>query len=90
MAFLDELELIAHSPLEESAAILRQKVIEEAEGLGIVQLSEGLYVHRDRQAGKITIDVRYELHIKENQPRQNSHFGPRMRAPRLYPFKGFR
>jgi len=26
MAFLDELELIAHSPLEESAAILRQKV----------------------------------------------------------------
>lgn len=61
--FLNELELLANSPIEESAALVRRKVLGTAEGYGIALISENLHVVRDREARKTTIDVRYQLHF---------------------------
>ncbi len=63
MEFLDKLAVIAHSPVQDSAAVLRRKVLDTAAGLGIVLNSEDLHVRRDRQAGRTIIDVSYQLHI---------------------------
>ena len=63
MNFLNELEVIANSPVQESAAVLRRKVLEAAAGRSIVLLSEDLHVQRDQSAGKTTIDVKYELYV---------------------------
>ena len=63
MNFLNELEVIANSPIQESAMELRQKVYEAAEGYGIALIRENVYVQRDRELKKTIIDARYQLHI---------------------------
>ena len=59
--FLTELDVIAHSPVEETALELRQKVLRAAEGRSIVLDAERVHVRRDPSAQRTTIDVSYEL-----------------------------
>ena len=61
--FLNELEVIANSPVQESAHVLRQKVLRAAEGRSIVLDAERVHVRRDRSTQTTTIDVSYELHV---------------------------
>ncbi len=61
--FLSELEVMANAPFEESAATIRRRVLETAEGYGIVLDSERLFVERNRELNKTIIDVTYQLHI---------------------------
>lgn len=63
MSFLDELEVAAHSPVEDSAADIRRRVLEVAEGYGIALLSDQLFVDRDRDQNKTIIDAHYQLYI---------------------------
>ena len=59
--FLTELDVIAHSPVEETALELRQKVLRAAEGRSIVLDAERVHVRRDPSVQRTTIDVSYEL-----------------------------
>ena len=59
--FLNEMAVIANSPVEETALELRQKVLRAAEGRSIVLDAERVHVRRDRSTQKTTIDVRYDL-----------------------------
>ena len=63
VSFLNELEVMANAPFEESAATIRRRVLETAEGYGIVLDSERLFVERNREQNKTIIDVTYQLHI---------------------------
>lgn len=61
--FLNELEVLANAPVEESAATIRRRVLETAEGYGIALNSERLFVERNREVNKTIIDASYQLHI---------------------------
>lgn len=61
--FLSEIEVIANSPVEETEAQLRQKVLRAAEGRSIVLDAERVHVRRDRASQTTTIDVSYELYL---------------------------
>lgn len=61
--FLNELEVLANAPVEETAGSVRRRVLETAEGYGIALMSEQLHVSRDREQNKTVIDARYQLHI---------------------------
>jgi hypothetical protein len=61
--FQNELQFIANAPVEESAATLRRRVLETAEGYGIALNSEQLFVERNRETNKTTINVTYQLYI---------------------------
>lgn len=61
--FLNELEVIANSPVQEDASTLRRKVLEAAKGRSIAIVNEDLHVVRDKAAGRTTIDVKYELFV---------------------------
>jgi hypothetical protein len=61
--FLNELELAANAPVGDSAAVIRRRVLEAAEGYGIALLSDELVVERNREAKKTTIDAHYQLFI---------------------------
>lgn len=61
--FLSELEVMANAPFEESAATIRRRVLETAEGYGIVLDSDRLFVERNREQNKTIIDVTYQLHV---------------------------
>ena len=60
-SFLNELTVIANSPVLEDAFVLRQKVMDAAASRSIVVVSENLHVTRDQEQSKTIIDVRYEL-----------------------------
>jgi len=59
--FVNEMAEIANSPVEETALVLRQKVLRAAEGRSIVLNAERVHVRRDQSAQRTTIDVSYEL-----------------------------
>ena len=59
--FLNEMQVIANSPVQESALELRQKVLRAAEGRSIVLGAERVHVRRDQSTQRTTIDVSYEL-----------------------------
>ena len=59
--FLNEMEVIANSPVQETALELRQKVLRAAEGRSIVLDPERVHVRRDQSTQRTTIDVSYEL-----------------------------
>ena len=61
--FLSELEVMANAPFEESAATIRRRVLETAEGYGIVLDSDRLFVERNREQNKTIIDITYQLHV---------------------------
>ncbi len=61
--FLTELDVIANSPVQETAFELRQKVLRAAEGRSIVLDAERVHVRRDRSTKRTTIDVSYELFV---------------------------
>jgi hypothetical protein len=61
--FQNELQVIANAPVEESAATMRRRVLETAEGYGIALNSDQLFVERNRETNKSTIDVTYQLYI---------------------------
>ena len=61
--FLNELEVIANSPIQDTAGDLRRRVLETAEGYGIVVRSDQLIVERDRSQQRTIIDIRYQLPI---------------------------
>lgn len=61
--FLNEIQVAANSPVEESAADIRRKILEAAEGYGITLLSEQLFVRRDLAEKKTIVDVNYQLYI---------------------------
>jgi hypothetical protein len=61
--FQNELQVIANAPVEESAATMRRRVLETAEGYGIALNSDQLFVERNRETNKSTIDVTYQLFI---------------------------
>ena len=63
MNFLNELEVIANSPIQDTAGDLRRRVLETAEGYGIVVRSDQLIVERDRSQQRTIIDIRYQLPI---------------------------
>ena len=59
IGFLNELTVIANSPVLEDASVLRQKVLDAAASRSIAVVSENLHVRRDLE--QTIIDVRYEL-----------------------------
>ncbi len=59
--FLTELDVIANSPVEETALELSQKVLRAAEGRSIVLDAERVHVLRDQSTQRTNIDVSYEL-----------------------------
>jgi len=61
--FLNELEVIANSPIEENEYELRQKVLRAAQGRSIALDAEDVHVRRDRETRKTTIQLTYELHL---------------------------
>ena len=61
--FLSELEVMANAPFEESAATIRRRVLETAEGYGIVLDSDRFFVERNREQNKTIIDITYQLHV---------------------------
>ena len=61
--FLTELDVIAHSPVQETEFELSQKVLRAAEGRSIVLNAERVHVRRDPSAQTTTIDVSYELYL---------------------------
>jgi hypothetical protein len=63
MNFLNELQVIAHSPVEEKAHVLQQKVLRAAEGRTIALNADNIHVLRDQATRKTTIDVSYDLHV---------------------------
>lgn len=63
MNFLNELQVIAHSPVEEKALELQRKVLQAAEGRTIALTPENVHVLRDQATRKTTIDVSYDLHV---------------------------
>ena len=63
VSFLNELTVIANSPVLEDASVLRQKVLDAAASRSIAVVSENLHVRRDLEQSKTIIDVRYELFI---------------------------
>ncbi len=63
VSFLNELEVIANSPVEEKAFQLRQKVLRAAEGRTIALNADEVHVVRDQANRKTTIDLSYELHL---------------------------
>ena len=63
MNFLNELEVIANSPVGETEGQLRQKILRAAEGRSIVLDAERVFVRRDANTKTTTIDVSYELYV---------------------------
>ena len=63
MNFLNELEVIANSPVQETEGQLRQKILLAAEGRSIVLDGERVFVRRDTNTKTTTIDVSYELYV---------------------------
>lgn len=61
--FLNELQVIANSPVEETEQRLLQKVLRAADGRSIVLEREQVHVRRDRSTQTTTIDVSYELYV---------------------------
>lgn len=63
MNFVNALEVAAHAPVEESASVIRRKVLEIAESYSIALRTEHLHVERDRERNRTVIDVTYELYV---------------------------
>lgn len=63
MNFVNALEVAAHAPVEESAAVIRRKALEIAESYSIALRAEHLHVERDRERSRTVIDVTYDLYI---------------------------
>ncbi|GMR24609.1 MAG: hypothetical protein BMS9Abin37_3179 [Acidobacteriota bacterium] len=61
--FLNELHVIANSPVEETALELRQKTLQAAEGRSIVIDADRVHVRRNLETKTTTIDVGYELYV---------------------------
>ncbi len=61
--FAGELEIVANSPIQDSDAELRQKVIDLAEEHGLTLLADRLHVERDRAAKRTVIEAQYQIHI---------------------------
>jgi hypothetical protein len=54
---------MANAPFEEHPATIRRRVLETAEGYGIVLDSERLFVERNREQNKTIIHITYQLYI---------------------------
>ena len=61
--FLNELQVIANSPVGETAFELRQKALRAAEGRSIVIDADRVHIRRDQTTHRTTIDVSYELYV---------------------------
>lgn len=61
--FLDEIEIAANSPVQMSAAEIKQKILSIADGAGVVLLSENLHVERNQELQVTRVEARYQLHI---------------------------
>ena len=59
--FLNEIEVIANSPVQDHASVLRQKVLAAAASRSIAVISENLHVTRDQERKRTIIDIRYQL-----------------------------
>ena len=61
--FLNELQVIANSPVGETALELRQKALRAAEGRSIVIDADRVHIRRNQTTHRTTIDVSYELYV---------------------------
>ena len=61
--FLNELQVIANSPVYETALELRQKALQAAQGRSIVIDANRVHVRRNQATQRTTIDVSYELYV---------------------------
>ena len=61
--FLNELQMIASSPVYETALDLRQKALQAAQGRSIVIDANRVHVRRNQATQTTTIDVSYELYV---------------------------
>jgi hypothetical protein len=61
--FLNELQVIANSPVYETALELRQKALQAAEGRSIAIDANRVHVRRNQATQTTTIDVSYELYV---------------------------
>ena len=61
--FLNELQVIASSPVYETELELRQKVLEAAGGESIAIDANRVHVRRNQATQTTTIDVSYELYV---------------------------
>jgi len=61
--FLNELQLIANSPVYETEHELHQKALRAAEGRSIVIDANRVHVRRNQATQTTTIDVSYELYV---------------------------
>ena len=61
VGFLNELTVIANSPVLDDASVLRKKVMDAAASRSIAVVAENIHITRDPEQKKTTIDVRYEL-----------------------------
>ena len=61
--FLNELQVIANSPVYETALELRQKALQAAHGRSIVIDANRVHVRRNQATQTTTIDVSYELYV---------------------------
>ena len=61
--FLNELQVIANSPVYETALELRQKALQAAQGRSIVIDANRVHVRRNQATQTTTIDVSYELYV---------------------------
>jgi len=61
--FLNQLEVIANSPIQDTGAELRQQVFDSARDRGLVLRREHIFVQRDRELRKTIIDTTYQLEV---------------------------
>ncbi len=61
--FLNEIEVIAHSPIQDSGVELKQRVLEAARDRGILLGAGNVFVQRDRARQKTIIDATYQLRV---------------------------
>ena len=61
--FLNELQMIASSPVYETALDLHQKALQAAQGRSIVIDANRVHVRRNQATQTTTIDVSYELYV---------------------------
>lgn len=61
--FLNELEVIANSPIQDTDAELRQRVLQAGRDRGIALSRDNIFVQRDRALRKTIIDTSYQLRV---------------------------
>lgn len=61
--YLNELQVIANSPVQETELELRQKALRAAQGRSIVIDADRVHVRRNVATHTTTIDVSYELYV---------------------------